>query len=248
MTATKKTSIVIIPISTPEFFRSISGQVGLSGMNPTTSGAPKALPKRPLPLSHPISPLYPQPRLRASTQAHKVSKNSLACSVLHPRPQTILRNNKKVDSSSTHVKVNLGNSHITINTRQPRRATTANVTSTSHKFTHSSPQLDVPPERITAPWSPSLPDATINNKTLGGHCNAFRSECRALPKTQNQRVTTLPVKRKAKLTPRRTMKQTHTLQGLHHDEEQDYPLLTYICKQLEQSEHMPLASWQGPRG
>nr|CDS25151.1 hypothetical protein EgrG_002063700 [Echinococcus granulosus] len=87
MAATKQISIVITPISTPEFFRSISGQVGLSGMNSTASGASKALPKRPLPSSRPIPPPYPQPRLRASTQAHKVSKNSLACSVLHLNPK-----------------------------------------------------------------------------------------------------------------------------------------------------------------
>ncbi|CDS36470.1 hypothetical protein EmuJ_000356800 [Echinococcus multilocularis] len=243
MAATKRTSIVITPTSTLEFLRSISGRVGLSGMNSTASGAPKALPKRPPPSSHPISPPYPQPRLRASTQAHKASKNSLACSVLHPLPQTILGNNKKVDSSSTHIKVSLGNSHITINTHQPRRAATANVTLTSHKFTHSSPHLDVPPERITAPWSPSLPDAASNYKTLCSHYNAFRPECRALPKTQKQRVTTLPVKRKANLTPQRAMTQTDTRQGNYEDEEGDYLLLAYICKQLEQSEPMPLASW-----
>ncbi|VDK40574.1 unnamed protein product [Taenia asiatica] len=106
------------------------------------------------------------------------------------------------------------------------------------------PQLFMPPDRITTPTSPYIPDDTVYFEALGNHSNAFRPEWSTPLETETEPGAFSPLASETKLTPKETIERINKLRSIIRVDERFYPLQVDKCIQVEQPARRTLASWQ----
>ncbi|VDM33797.1 unnamed protein product [Hydatigera taeniaeformis] len=107
--------------------------------------------------------------------------------------------------------------------------------------------FDMPPDRVTTPGSPYLPDDNVCFQTLGNYSNAFLGESWTLPETAKQKVAVPPPMREVKLTPQETIERINKLRSILRIDEKFYPLQVDKCVQVEQRARNALTSCQASK-